>query len=159
MIKNPTKHKILYLGNDHGGIALRVAVYQSAQSMGYTIIDLGVTSEESVDYPDYAKKVVDALIQDQTKENQESYGVLLCGTGIGMSIAANRFPQIRAALCHTKLEAQVAKEHNNANILCMGARVLSPQIAGELVITFLSSSFEGGRHQRRLEKINNMCEF
>ena len=153
-------HKILYLGNDHGGVNLRDAVYRAAQITDYQVVDFGVSSaEESVDYPDYVKKVAAALIEDQGFDGRESYGILLCGTGIGMSIAANRFPQIRAALCHIKLEAQVAKEHNNANILCFGGRVITPETAQDLIITFLSSSFEGGRHQRRLDKINYLWDF
>ncbi len=156
MTKNhPTTNKVLYLGNDHGGVALRDTVLQAAQSMEFKIVDFGVSSdEESVDYPDYAKKVVDALIQDQTTPQKESFGILLCGSGIGMSIAANRFPEIRAALCHSKMEAQLAREHNNANILCLGARMLDSHVAKEMLEIFLSSTFEGGRHQRRLDKIN-----
>lgn len=161
MKKNLQKnYKIIYLGNDHGGVNLRDAVYRAAKIMGYQVVDLGVLSaEESVDYPHYVKKVVDSLIQDQSQENLESYGILLCGTGIGMSIAANRFPQIRAALCHTKFEARVAKEHNNANALCFGGRVLTLETVEALIVTFLSCSFEGGRHQRRLDQINSLCGF
>lgn len=146
--------KTIYLANDHGGLELRESVYQAAQECNYTVIDLGVSSSDSVDYPDYAQKVVEHLHADIKNHNEESFGILICGTGIGMSIAANRFPYIRAALCHTPLEGNVAKEHNNANVLCLGARVLSPDVAKEIIIHFLQSSFEGGRHQRRLEKIN-----
>jgi ribose 5-phosphate isomerase B len=110
------------------------------------------------------KKVIDALRQDPSNLegnipwHGNCYGILLCGTGIGMSIAANRFPFIRAALCHSNLEAHVAREHNDANVLCLGGRVLTSPEARDLIVTFLSSSFKGERHQRRLDKIGAFRE-
>lgn len=126
---------------------LRDSVIQAAQQEGYEVIDFGTTTPDSVDYPLYVEKVCHAM-----KENP-GMGALLCGTGIGVSIAANRFSHIRAALCHLPLEAEVARQHNNANILCLGGRILSPDIAFELTRLFLQTEFEGGRHQRRLNQI------
>jgi len=126
--------KILAFGCDHAGLTLKLELMEAARSLGFSVIDCGTTSEESVDYPDFANKVVEVL-----KSQQASLGVLMCGTGIGMSMVANRHPKIRAAVCHTELEARLAREHNNANILCLEA--------------FLSAHFSGGRHTQRVEKI------
>lgn len=150
---NKSQQKRLFLGNDHGALLIRPAVIEAAQSLGYEIIDFGTNSPESVDYPCFAKKVCDAL-----KDNI-GLGILMCGTGIGISIAANRYPHIRAALCHEEQEAQLSRQHNNANVLCLGGRIISPERAGKLTTIFLSTIFEGGRHQRRIDlidQINNL---
>lgn len=144
-----TNHKVFYLGTDHGGLSLRDPVITAAQEAGYEIVDFGTTTSDSVDYPLYAEKVCQAM------KEKPGMGVLLCGTGIGVSIAANRFAHIRAALCHLPLEAQVARQHNNANILCLGGRILSPETAQELTRLFLQTDFEGGRHQRRIDQIED----
>lgn len=142
--------KRLFLGNDHGAVMLRPAIIQAAQALGFEIVDFGTDSTESVDYPCYAKLVCEAL-KDKT-----ALGILMCGTGIGISIAANRYRHIRAALCHEEQEAQLARQHNNANVLCLGGRILSPEKAGILTTLFLTSTFEGGRHQRRLDLIDTL---
>ena len=109
--------------------------------------DQGTYSEESVDYPDYAKKVSEVVLRGA------AVGILICGTGIGISMAANRHPGIRAALCENEFTARMARAHNDANILCMGGRVVGTALAESIVNTFLSTSFEGGRHARRVDKI------
>jgi len=144
------KQKRLFLGNDHGAIVIRPAVIQAAKLLGFEILDFGTDSVESVDYPCYAKKVCDAL-----KDNA-GIGILMCGTGIGVSIAANRYRHIRAALCHEEQEAQLARQHNNANVLCLGGRILTPEMAAKLTNLFLTSTFEGGRHQKRIDLIDTI---
>ncbi len=135
-------------GCDHAGYPLHVHLIGVATSQGYTVIDCGTFDQSSVDYPDYAAKVIEAI-----KAGEVDYGVLICGSGIGMSIAANRHPSIRAALCTTEFEATMSRQHNNANILCLGARVIGTGVAETCLLTFLKSNFLGGRHQERLEKI------
>lgn len=146
----PSPKKRLYLGNDHGAVLLRPVVIRAAEALGFEIVDFGTDSTESVDYPCYAKLVCEAL-----KDNID-LGILMCGTGIGISIAANRYRHIRAALCHEEQEAQLARQHNNANVLCLGGRIISPESAGKLTTLFLTSTFEGGRHQRRLDLIDTI---
>ena len=115
-------------------------------------VDYGCGSTESVDYPDYGQRLCKGMIQD----NKIKYGVTLCGTGIGASITANRFKGIRAALCHDLFTAEMSRKHNDANILAMGSRVIKPQEAVELLKIFLAHSFEGGRHERRIKKIEDL---
>ncbi len=136
-------------GCDHAGYPLHIHLIGLAASHGYTPIDCGTFDQSSVDYPDYALKVVETV-----KAGEANYGVLICGTGIGMSIAANRHPGIRAAHCSTEYEATVARQHNKANILCLGARVIGIGVAGTCLMAFLKSDFLGGRHQTRLNKID-----
>jgi ribose 5-phosphate isomerase B len=141
-------NKVIAFGCDHAGSLLKMALMEAAQAFDHYVLDLGTHSTESVDYPDFAHKVVDAL-----KTEQASLGVLVCGTGIGMSMAANRHPGIRAAVCHTELEARLAREHNNANILCVGGRILGIDQAKSCLAAFVSSHFVGGRHSQRVTKI------
>lgn len=133
------------LGCDHGGFVLKKEIVHLLEQSGHTIIDLGCHSEESVDYPDYADKVCQAI-----KDERCVRGILICGTGIGMSMAANRHRHIRAALCHEAVTAKLSREHNDANVLCLGARVLGVSIALDVVRVWLTTEFAGGRHLRRI---------
>ena len=133
------------LGCDHGGVALKKEIKQFLVSAGYEVHDVGCYSEESVDYPELADKVCAEII-----EGRSACGILICGTGIGMSIAANRHRQIRAALCHESFTARMSREHNDANVLCLGARVLGVAIALDIVKVWLETKFAGGRHLRRI---------
>lgn len=138
------------LGSDHGGFALKSIVVKNLLLLGHEIEDVGCNSMESVDYPDYAH-----LVMSHITEGNCSCGILICGTGIGMSVAANRNPQIRAALCHDEYTARMSREHNDANILCLGARVIGEGVALELIKVWLATPFAGGRHQQRLAKLSN----
>lgn len=139
----------IVLGADHGGFELKEDVKNLLTTLGYDVNDVGCSSTDSVDYPDFAEKAV-AYIIDGSCE----LGILICGTGIGMSISANRHFEIRAANCHSEYTAELSREHNNANVLCLGARVLEKNLALLIVQTWLRSEFEGGRHQRRIEKFS-----
>ncbi len=134
------------IGCDHGGIDLKQTVVAVLQELGHEIDDQGCFSEESVDYPNFAQAVC-SLVKDGSCER----GILVCGTGIGMSMAANRFPEIRAALCTEAFSARMSREHNNANVLCLGARVTGPGLAAEIVRTWMTVDFAGGRHQHRID--------
>ena len=136
------------LASDHGGFGLKEFVKGLLADMGLDVVDFGTHSEDSVDYPEFAVKVVKAVLSGEVQR-----GILICGTGIGMSIVANRFPGIRAALCHDTYTAKMSRLHNNANVLVMGGRVLSKEEAGEIVRVWFEEEFEGGRHARRLGKI------
>lgn len=136
------------IGCDHGGIDLKNTVTAVLEELGHQIDDQGCYSSESVDYPDFAR-AVSLLVKDGKCDR----GVLICGTGIGMSMAANRIPGIRAALCHEMFSARMSREHNNANILCLGARVIGHGLAAEIVRTWMTTDFAGGRHQRRIDMI------
>jgi ribose 5-phosphate isomerase B len=134
------------IGCDHGGIDLKETVIAVLRELGHEIEDRGCYSEESVDYPTFANAVC-SLVKDGFCER----GILVCGTGIGMSMAANRIPEIRAALCHETFSARMSREHNNANVLCLGARVTGPGLTEDIVRIWMISEFEGGRHQRRID--------
>ena len=136
------------LGADHAGFPIKETIRQFLENAGYPLDDLGTWSEESVDYPDYGKAVGERVASEQA-----DYGIAVCGTGIGMSIAANKVPKIRAAVAHDVTTARLAREHNDANVLAMGGRVVNGTQAIEMVQTFLSTPFLGGRHARRVEKI------
>ena len=138
------------IGSDHGGFELKETVKPLLEELGHEVEDVGCYSLDSVDYPQEAKKVV-ALI----KEGKAERGILICGTGIGMSIAANRTPGIRATLCHELFTAEMSRRHNDSNVLCMGGRVIGPGLALEMVKVWLSTPFEGGRHTRRLCQIDS----
>lgn len=134
------------IGCDHGGIDLKNTVITVLVKLGHEVDDQGCNSTDSVDYPDFAKSVSKLV-----KAGECRCGILICGTGIGMSMAANRIPGIRAALCNEMFSAKMSREHNNANILCLGARVIGPGLAVEIVRTWMISEFAGGRHQRRID--------
>ena len=135
-------------GSDHAGLALRAEAVKTARAAGFEVEDLGPFSGESVDYPDHARQVAEAVAAGRAR-----FGLLVCGTGIGMSIAANKVKGIRAALCTSEFEARMARAHNDANVLCLGERVLGAGLAAAVVKAFLETPFEGGRHARRVEKI------
>ncbi len=137
------------VGSDHGGFEFKEMVIAFLREIGQEVVDVGCFSTDSVDYPDYADKVCEN-VQNASCER----GILICGTGIGMSIAANRHRDIRAALCHEAYTARMSREHNNANVLCLGGRVLGPEIALDVVGTWVETEFAGGRHQRRLDKLS-----
>ena len=139
------------LGADHAGFPIKETIRQFLENSGYPLEDLGTWSEESVDYPDYGKTV-----GERVANQQADYGIAICGTGIGMSIAANKVPKIRAAVAHDVTTARLAREHNDANVLAMGGRVVNGTQAIEMVQTFLSTPFLGGRHARRVEKITQI---
>jgi len=143
------KSKRVIVGSDHAGLSLKRSLIAFLQSQGYELTDHGPDSAESVDYPDFAE-----LVARDVVAQEESVGILLCGTGIGMSIAANKVAGARAALCHTEFEARATRAHNDANILCLGERVVGAGLAESIAAVFLSTEFEGGRHARRVEKIH-----
>ncbi|WP_321370909.1 ribose 5-phosphate isomerase B [uncultured Desulfuromusa sp.] len=139
---------MLVIGSDHGGYELKTEILQLLEERAVKCTDLGTDGSDSVDYPDFAAKVAGAV-----SSGEAELGILICGTGIGMSISANKFPGVRAALVHDEFTAQMAREHNNANILVMGGRVLTPEQGKKFVEIWLDSTFEGGRHRNRLDKI------
>ena len=139
---------MIALASDHGGLQLKEAVKQLLRERGIPFEDCGTDNGESVDYPDFGEKVARKVASGAVLK-----GILFCGTGIGMSIVANKFPHVRAALVTDTFMARMAKEHNNANILVLGGRVIDENEAREMVATWLDAVFEGGRHQGRLDKI------
>lgn len=139
---------IIVLGADHRGYWLKEQLKRYLKRQGYEIIDKGPSSPDKVDYPDYA-----FVVAELVAKNKVARGVLLCATGIGMSIAANKVPRVRAALCTTPEMARLAREHNNANVLCLGADLLNYEKAKEILRVWLKTNFAGGRHSRRLRKI------
>ncbi len=141
--------KRIYIASDHGGFNLKNFLAPMLREKGYDVYDLGPSDQASCDYPVKAKAVTDAVLA-----NEDSVGIHICGNGIGMSLAANRVRGIRAALCTTEFHARYAREHNNANVLCMGERVTGPGLAADMVRIFLDTPFEGGRHLRRINLFN-----
>ena len=136
------------LGSDHAGYELKQALKEHLQTLGISVADLGTYSAESTDYPDYAKAVAETVAMQKS-----DLGLLICGTGVGMSIAANKFPGVRAALVFDEQMAALSRQHNNANVLCLGARMTSPELAKKILDAFLAAHFEGGRHERRVKKM------
>ncbi len=141
------------IGCDHGGIVLKDAVLEVLNEKGIEAEDFGCYTTDSVDYPDFALKVAEAVSQ-----GKDDLGILLCGTGIGISIAANKVKGIRAGVAHDLFTAEMVKRHNNANILAMGGRVVSPDLAKQMVKIWLETEFEGGRHTNRVNKISAIEE-
>lgn len=137
------------IGCDHGGYDLKSLIVSYLEDKGYEVSDMGTFSEESVNYPDFANKVCQCVRSGECER-----GILICGTGIGMSIAANRYRDIRAALCHEAFTARMSREHNNANILCLGARVIGTEVALDIVRGWTETEFAGGRHQLRLDLLS-----
>ena len=142
---------MIAIGCDHGGFELKEHIKKHLDELGLEYKDYGTYSEESVDYPDCAKPVCEAVM-DRTADK----GILICGTGIGISIAANKHKGIRAALCGDVYSAKMTKQHNNANIICLGGRVTGRELAFMIVDTWLATEFEGGRHEARIEKIHKI---
>lgn len=138
------------IGADHAGFQLKDALVDELKSMGFDVIDMGTNSDASVDYPDYGYAVAKAVMNGKADR-----GVLVCGTGVGMSIAANRHRGIRAALCTHGVMARLAREHNDANVLVLGARIIGTEVARECVRQFLSVQYAGGRHDARVAKLTH----
>jgi ribose 5-phosphate isomerase B len=142
--------KKIAIASDHAGFDLKAAIIKEFNKQ-YHFIDCGSDDNKtSVDYPDFAKKLAKKIIQKQAV-----LGILICGSGIGISIAANRFKEVRAALCHNQKTARLARQHNDANVLCLGARIIKKEVAVKIVKTFLKAEFEGGRHARRVKKLSH----
>ena len=141
----------IYLASDHGGVSLKAAIKAHLEAQSIIVDDLGPFDDSSVDYPDFAEKCAHAL-----KDDSAAGGIIICGSGIGISIAANRHSWVRAALVHDATTARLSREHNDANILAMGERVLGVAVALEAVDIFIKTAFEGGRHQRRVDKLTNL---
>jgi ribose 5-phosphate isomerase B len=148
---NLTKDYLMkyYIATDHAGLDLKNFTKTFLEDKGIEVIDLSPTTTDRVDYPDYASKVAQSVQKDS-----DSKGILICGTGIGMSLAANKYDGIRAALTHDAYTARMAREHNDANILCFGERVVGKGVVEDILNAWLASDFEGGRHANRVEKIN-----
>jgi len=141
----------IVIGADHGGYELKEQVKDLLVELGHEITDIGCHTQDSVDYPDIAQELSTRVVDKSSK-----CGILICGTGIGMSIAVNRDERIRAALCHDEYTARMSREHNDANVLCLGARVTGLGVADAIVRTWLNTEFAGGRHQRRIEKFSTL---
>ena len=143
--------KKIAIASDHGGFELKETVIAHLLNDGWEIDDLGPSNEDSVDYPDYGIKLAETIANEKVER-----GIIICGTGVGMSIVVNRFPAIRGTLCSDIYTAKMCRKHNDSNILIMGGRVIGKGLASEIVDTWLNTVFEGGRHQRRLDKINEI---
>ena len=142
---------IIAVGADHGGFALKEEIVSFLKTLGVNVKDLGTFNEESVDYPDFAEKVALSVSKGESEK-----GILVCGTGIGMSITANKIIGIRAALVASDYDAEMSARHNNANIITMGGRTTTPDLAKRYIKIWLNTEFEGGRHSRRLSKIEQI---
>ena len=142
--------KTIAMAADHGGVELKSVLKEQLVGAGYAVLDLGTDGPQAVDYPDFADALAAAL-----KDRRAEAGVLICGTGIGISIAANRHPELRAALVHDAFTARMARCHNDANVLCLGGRTIGPEVAKDCLRLFLETAFDGGdRHARRVAKLN-----
>ncbi len=142
---------MLAIGSDHGGFELKEHIIEHLKEQGVEVKDFGTYDENSIDYPDVAEKVCSAVTTGECEN-----GILVCGTGIGMSMAANKVKGIRAALCTDVYSAKMTKQHNNANVICLGGRVTGRELAFMIVDTWLNEEFLGGRHANRIEKIHNL---
>lgn len=142
--------RTIAIASDHAGYELKEMLKQDIAHLGYELHDMGTGSTASVDYPDYA-----AALSQWVLGHPGAQGVLICGSGIGMSMAANRFSGIRAALCHNGLEAALTRRHNDANVLCLGARLIGSDVAKDCLRQFLATEFEGGRHAGRVAKLSS----
>lgn len=139
----------IVLASDHAGVAMKAALMARLKDAGGAPVDLGPDDGQSVDYPDYAERLASRM-----EDDDGARGILICGTGIGMSIAANRRSHIRAALCHSVTDARLARQHNDANVLVLGARTMGLENALDCLMAFLTTKFEGGRHQGRVRKLS-----
>jgi len=142
-----------YIGADHAGIDIKAYVKDLFEKRGHEVIDLGPYTKDRVDYPDFAAKVCKSVLEDEG-----SKGILICGSGIGMSMSANKFDGIRAALCHNEYSAKMSREHNDANVICLGERVSGFGMVEAIVDAWDNASFQGGRHEGRVEKINALSK-
>ncbi len=145
-----SNHRIA-VGSDHRGLPLKQVIISLLTELGHDSRDMGSYNGDPIDYPDIAEKVATAVAKGEA-----DYGMLICGTGIGMSIAANKIPGVRAALCTDTLSAQMARRHNDSNVLCLGGEMIGEWLAKEITLAYLSSEFEGGRHVPRVEKISQL---
>ena len=141
------------IGNDHGAYELKFEIMKYVEELGHEVINFGVDSAESVDYPAQGLKVANAVISGEA-----DLGIALCGTGVGLSMACNKVKGIRAVVCSEPFSAKMSREHNNANILCMGGRVVGPELGKMIVKEWLNAEFQGGRHQRRVNQIMEIEE-
>lgn len=142
-------NEVIAIASDHGGFDYKEILKSELENMGFEVADLGCHDNSSVDYPDYANKMADAL-----KDGTAKSGVLICGTGIGISIAANRHKHVRAALVHDALTARLTREHNDANVMVLGGRTTGIETAKDCLKVFFNTEFEGDRHQRRIDKMS-----
>lgn len=156
MAKPPLAHgasaDTVAVASDHAGLALKSVLAAELRASGHEVLDLGTDGPESVDYPDFGAAMARAI-----ESGLASRGVVVCGTGIGISIAANRFAAVRAALCHDTTTARLARQHNDANVLALGARVIGEETAKDCLQAFLATEFEGGRHARRVDKLTTLA--
>lgn len=143
----------IVIASDHAGFNLKEKIKEFLQKHNYEVIDVGCYSTESVDYPEFGVKAIEKILHKEAES-----GILICGTGIGMSIVANRFSGIRAALCHEPFSAKMSRLHNNANVLVLGGRIIGEAMALEIVKTFFETPFEGGRHERRINLIESLSK-
>ena len=139
------------VASDHGGFALKEVIAKYLEENGYEVLNLGTYSEDSVDYPEYGKKCAEAVVSGEAAR-----GIVVCGTGIGISIAANKIHGVRAAVCSDVATARLVKQHNNANIIAFGARIVGSELAKDIVKAYLEAEFEGGRHQTRIDMIHEL---
>jgi len=139
------------VGSDHRGFGVKQKVVELVRRLGHEVVDLGTGNEDAVDYPDFAYRVGSAI-----SEQQVDRGILICGTGIGMSMAANKIRGVRAALCHDDVTAEMSRRHNDANVMCLSADLLGDRIIERMIQIWLSTQFEGGRHARRVDKITKI---
>lgn len=140
--------KKIAIASDHAGFALKAKLIQHIEGLGHKVVDLGPETDARVDYPDYGYKLAEAIVGGAA-----DFGVAICGSGIGISIALNRYSGVRAALCHDATSARLSRQHNDANVLALGERLIGPAVAPECVDVFLTTEFEGGRHAGRVEKL------
>ncbi|MFN3191240.1 MAG: ribose 5-phosphate isomerase B [Aureliella sp.] len=138
----------IFIGSDHRGVGVKAKIIAAVEALGHEITDVGTHGDESVDYPDYAKTVCEAIVGGEAER-----GILICGTGIGMAIAANKYQGIRAANCYDEVMAEICRRHNNVNVLCLPGDLIGERSVDELVSVWLDTDFESGRHERRIEKI------
>jgi len=136
------------VGSDHRGVAMRAKIVDLLNNLGHEVLDLGKDNEQCVDYPDVA-----ADVARKVSKKEVDRGILVCGTGLGMAIVANKFPGVRAAPCHDSVTAELSRRHNDLNVLCLSGDILGERLVDRLVETWLNTEFEGGRHQRRVEKV------
>ena len=140
--------KPIAIASDHAGFELKRSLAEGLSQIGYDVLDLGTDGPDSVDYPEFGQALARAI-----QDGRADRGVLICGTGIGIAMAANRFSGVRAAVCHDETSARLAREHNDANVLALGARLLGEEVATNCLRTFLTTDFAGGRHTRRVQMI------
>ncbi len=140
--------KPIAIGSDHAGFDMKEVLIEEMRALGHDVLDLGCDGSESVDYPDFGRAVAEAIAEGRAER-----GVVVCGTGIGISISANRIARVRAAVCHDETSARLAREHNDANVLALGARLIGPEVAKACLRVFLATEFGGGRHVARVAKL------